>query len=426
MIKVIKNGLVITMDESRKNKIEKLDVVISDDKIISLEENYFGNYDVLIDACGKVVMPGLINCHTHLGMSIFRATNDNLCLSDWLNKKIWPIENKLSDEDIYYSTLVSCIEMIKTGTTCFNDMYFGYKGFMKAINETKVRGMVSRCLMGNMDDDSMKRIDEFRDLIDSYKGPLISFSVAPHALYTCDSDYLRECFLLSSSYNLPIHMHFCENENEVQDIVKSYGKKPGFVLKDLDFYSRKLILAHGVCISSEELDLFGDNVSIVTNPVSNLNLGCGFCDIVKYISRGINVCLGTDGQGSGNNLNMFRHMSIVGDLQKGLYKDPTVISSYDVLKMATINGARALGLDDKIGSIERGKCADIIILDLNDICVYPAPDLINQIVHNCVSCVNTVMINGDILVNNGEFLLDIDFDDLKSKIDDIFSSLGKE
>ena len=149
-------------------------------------------------------------------------------------------------------------------------------------------------------------------------------------------------------------------------------------------------------------------------------------DIVKYISRGINVCLGTDGQGSGNNLNMFRHMSIVGDLQKGLYKDPTVISSYDVLKMATINGARALGLDDKIGSIERGKCADIIILDLNDICVYPAPDLINQIVHNCVSCVNTVMINGDILVNNGEFLLDIDFDDLKSKIDDIFSSLGKE
>ncbi|MDE5587128.1 MAG: amidohydrolase family protein, partial [Bacilli bacterium] len=186
MIQVIKNGTVITMDEKRKKKYENLDIVITDDTITSVEENYQGPYDKIIDATNKIVLPGLINCHTHLGMSIFRATNDNLTLQDWLTKKIWPIEDHMTDEDVYYTTLLSCIEMIKTGTTTSNDMYFGVNGALKAIKETKVRSVFSRCLTGR-DEKALERIEEFKKLVRENQGnDLLTFTVTPHSMYTCD------------------------------------------------------------------------------------------------------------------------------------------------------------------------------------------------------------------------------------------------
>lgn len=426
MIKVIKNGLVITMDKQRKNKYEKLDIVIKDDKIERLEENYQGKYDYLIDATGKIVMPGLINAHTHLGMSIFRATNDNLNLKDWLNNKIWPIENNMTGEDIYYTSLLSCIEMIKTGTTCANDMYFGWRGTMKALNETKMRSVMSRCLMGNMDEESLSRIEDFKDLLkENDDKTLITFSVTPHAMYTCSKDYLKECLKLSKNYDLPIHMHFCENKEEVNGIIDSYQKTPVNALKELGFLNQKLILAHGTFISKEDQFLLPKNVSIVTNPESNLNLGCGIADITSYIKNGINVCLGTDGQGSGNNLNLFKHMSLVANLQKSKYQDPTIMDSYEVLKMATINGAKALDLEDKIGSIKENKQADIIILDINNIEIFPAPDLICQITHNIESNnIITTIINGEIVMENRKLNLNINEEELKNKINQIYTRLN--
>ena len=421
MITLIKNGTVISMDLKRDKQFEIMDVVFSDNKIIYVGNGYHGEYDKVIDATGKIVMPGLINCHTHLGMSIFRATNDDLTLDSWLNDKIWPIEDRLTDDDLYYTTLLSMVEMIKTGSTCFNDMYFGYKGSIPAIKKCGVRGIYGRCLMGNMDKDSICRVDDFKKLYEEYKDDdKIRLSIAPHALYTCNLEYLKLCSDLAKEYNLPIHIHLSENMNEVKTVTNKFGMKPMEVLDKVVMLEKRVILGHGTFLSDSEINMIKDcDVSVCTNPVSNLNLGCGIADLVKYKKNGINVCLGTDGQGSGNSLNLFYTMSLVDYLQKGKYEDPTVMSSYDVLKMATINGAKALGIDD-IGSIEVGKKADIIILDISDISLYPAYDLIPFIVHNCFyDVVDTTIIDGKILMMDKELKIDVDLNILRSKIEDI-------
>jgi len=426
MIKVIKNGTVITMDEKRDKKFEKLDIVIHDNLIESIVENYDGEYDELIDATNKIVMPGLINCHTHLGMSIFRATNDNLNLNDWLTKKIWPIEDNMTSEDIYYTTLLSCIEMIKTGTTMCNDMYFGCDGSIKSLKESKMRCMFSRCLIGDLDESGKNKINEARNLYEDNKNnELIRFAVSPHGLYTCSKEYLKECKRLADELDLPIHVHFSENEGEVKTIIDSYNCSPITALNELGFLDRKLILAHATFISSDDLILLKNkNVSLVHNPVSNLNLGCGIADIINYRNNNINICLGTDGQGSGNNMNLFYHMSLVDLLQKGTYKDPTIMSSYEVLKMATINGAKALGMENEIGSIEENKKADIIILDLNNIEAYPTVDLITQVVHNTESInIDTTIINGEVLMQSHKITIKIDEDNLKENVNRIIDRL---
>lgn len=422
---LIKNALVITMDEDRKEKYEKLDILINNDKIEKISETLEEKADKIIEATNQIVMPGLINCHTHLGMSLFRATNDNLSLQDWLEKKIWPIENNMTEEDTYYATLLSCIEMIKTGTTCSNDMYFGWKGTMKAIKETKMRSCMSRCLIGTNDKEGKEKIEDFKNLIENYTDDeLITFSVTPHSLYTCTKDYLKECEKLAEETKLPIHIHFCENEEEVKNITNTYQKTPTEALKELNFLNHKLILAHGTFIENPEI-LENKDVSIVTNPISNLNLGCGIADLTKYKKHNINICLGTDGQGSGNTMNLFRQMALVSNLQKAKYQDPTIMSSYEVLKMATVNGAKALNLENKIGKIKENYQADLIILDLNKTQTFPYPDLLTQIVNNIeTDNIVTTIINGEIVMENQKLNLEINEEILKNKISDIYKRLN--
>ena len=424
MITLIKNATVITMDDTRDEQYEKLDIVISNDTIKELTNEYKGEYDKLIDATDKVVMPGLINCHTHLGMSVFRATNDSLTLDKWLQEKIWPIEDKLTDDDIYYTTMLSCIEMIKSGTTTSNDMYYNCNGSLKAIKECQVRSLFSRCLMDS-DGGGDKRIEEFLKLYnENASQDLITFSVAPHAIYTCSYEYLKRCANLAKELKLPIHIHFCENLDEVNNIKNKYHKSPLALLKELGYLENKLILAHATYISDLELkELKNRDVSFVHNPISNLNLGCGIADITKY-RKYVNITLGTDGQGSGNNLNLFKHMSYVDLLQKGIYKDPTIFSSYDVLKIATINGAKALGLGNLVGSITPGKKADIIIIDLDSTETYPSPDLITNIVHNVdASNIDTTIVNGKILMENHQIKLSINEDNIKKEVDRIINKI---
>lgn len=424
MITLIKNATVITMDDTRDEQYEKLDIVIADDTIKELTNEYKGEYDKLIDATNKVVMPGLINCHTHLGMSVFRATNDSLTLEKWLQEKIWPIEDKLTDDDIYYTTMLSCIEMIKSGTTTSNDMYYNCNGSLKAIKECQVRSLFSRCLMDS-DGGGDKRIEEFLKLYnENVSQDLITFSVAPHAIYTCSYEYLKRCANLAKELKLPIHIHFCENLDEVNNIKNKYHKSPLALLKELGYLENRLILAHATYISDLELEeLKNRDVSFVHNPISNLNLGCGIADITKY-RKYVNITLGTDGQGSGNNLNLFKHMSYVDLLQKGIYKDPTIFSSYDVLKIATINGAKALGLGNLVGSITPGKKADIIIIDLDSTETYPSLDLITNIVHNVdASNIDTTIVNGKILMENHQIKLSINEDNIKKEVDKIINKI---
>ena len=247
---------------------------------------------------------------------------------------------------------------------------------------------------------------------------LIGFTIAPHGLYTCDTEYINKCRKLSDEYNLPVHIHLAENKKELEDIKTMHNKEWIDVLKDTGLIDKKLILAHGTFLSHLD-ELKNKDISICTNPVSNLNLGCGIAKIKEYIDNGLNICLGTDGQGSGNNLNLFYHMSLVDYLQKGVHEDPTVLSSYEVLKMATINGAKALGLEDKIGSIEIGKKADLILIDLKDIAMQPTVNIITEITHNgWFDSIDTTIINGEELYSNKSFKLDIDLNKL---IDDLNS-----
>lgn len=414
---LIKNGLVITINKD--DEIKKMDVLIEDDEIKFLKENYDGEYDKLIDATNKIVLPGLINTHTHLGMSIFRGTSDGLSLMSWLNDKIWPLENKLTSKDIYYSNLISCIEMIKTGTTMCCDMYFGVDEGVKAILDSKIRCIYTRCL-NDPDDLGDVRINEFLKLYNEYKdkSDLLTFSLSPHSMYTCSYDYLKKIKKIADDNNLLINIHCSENLEEINTIKEKYNKTPIELLDELGYLDNKIILAHGTYITDNDIELLKNKkVSISHNPISNLNLGCGIAPISKFIKNNINVSIGTDGQGSGNNLNMFNHIGYVDLLQKGLYKDARILDSYEVLKMATINGAKALGVENLVGSIEVGKKADIIILDLNNIENFPTINIIFDIVHNIsINNVDTTIINGNILMENHKLLLNLDLDNIKDNV----------
>lgn len=400
---LIKNGILISMDENRQKIEENMDILILNNKIAKIGKEITASVDKIIDANKKVIMPGLINTHAHVPMSIFRETLDGYGLQEWLENKIWPAEAKLTNEDIYYASYLTFLEMIKTGTTTVNDMYFVTDEIIKAMEECQVRLQTSTTLMniaGNID--KTKTLEELERLINTYKNKeRLTFNTAIHSLYTCDSNYVDKCIEFSKNNSLNIHMHFCENENELTTIESIHNKKPIDILKE-KFKDSKVILAHCVKLSEDDIESIRDmDVNISHCPVSNLKLGCGIAKINYMLEKGINIALGTDGQGSGSSMDLFEVMKYTALLQKGMLEDATKMNSYDILKMATINGAKALGLDDEIGSIEVGKKADIILIDTTSLLATPKNNLISQIVYNIKgSDVDTTIIDGNILMEN--------------------------
>lgn len=403
---LIKNATLISMSEKREKIEENIDIEIIDNKISKIGQNLeLKNVDKIIDGTGKVVMPGLINTHAHVPMSIFRETVDGYNLQEWLTKKIWPMEDKLTNEDIYYASYLSFLEIIKTGTTTINDMYFMTEDIIKAAIDSGVRLQTTRTLMdaGNCKLGE-QRLDELKKLYKKYKeyNELITWNVGIHGLYTASREYVKKCIKFASENELPIHMHFCENTKETQDVEKAYNQS-GVDVLEKEFKNIKLILAHCVKLNDKEIERLSNlkNISVSHCPVSNLKLGCGIANISKMIREGINITLGTDGQGSGSNLDLFEAMKYAALLQKGITEDAVEMPAYEVLKIATINGAKALGLEEKIGSIEEGKQADLIILNLDTIITKPINDLCSDIVYNVKgNNVETTIINGKILMEN--------------------------
>lgn len=405
---LIKNGSIVLFEKDDV-VVRKLDIRIKGKRIDKLEKNIKPEEgEKVIDATDKVVMPGLINTHAHIAMSIFRGTFEGCSLYTWLNEKIWPIEAKLTEEQVYDATMLSILEMISTGTTCVNDHYFMSKQIRKALEESKMRAMITRVLMDTDGEEaSRNRIDEFIDLYETRdeKNDLISYSVSPHGLYTCSDNLLAEARELAIQYKLPIHTHFLESIDEIEDIKKLHGENASKVLKKY-FDGLHIILAHGVKLNDEDIEILqGMNCGIAHNPISNFRLGCRIADTTKYLKEGINVALGTDGQGSGNNLDMFETMKIAALAQGGIHENETRLESRDVIKMATINGAKLLGLEDQIGSIEEGKKADLIIVDisnkLDNIKMIPNNDIISNLVYNTIGKnVDTTIVDGNILMEN--------------------------
>lgn len=401
----IKNCILVSMENEQEQIEYNKDIIIENNKIIKIGNNLnVDNEYKIIDATNKVVMPGLINTHAHIPMSIFRETLDGYTLQDWLNNKIWPMEDKLTKQDIYYASYLSFIEMVKTGTTTANDLYFITEDIIKAMLEAGVRLQTTRSLM-NIDGEEAgeKRLNELENLIKEYKDKdeKLTFNIGIHGLYTSDSEYVDRCLELAQKYNLFIHMHFCENQSETEDIRRIHQREPAEVLKD-KFSNKKLLLAHAVKLSEDEIDKIKDmDISVAHCPVSNLKLGCGIAKINYMLKKGINISLGTDGQGSGSNLDLFETMKYTALLQKGITEDPQVLPAYEVLKMATINGAKALGMENKIGSIKEGKLADIIIIDIDDVKIKPVNNLISELVYNVTgNNVVTTIVNGNILMED--------------------------
>ena len=405
---LIKNGNVIIF-ENDDVKVKKLDIKISNNKIEKIAEHIDGGEnEKVIDACNKVVMPGLINTHAHIAMSIFRGTFEGCSLYTWLNEKIWPREAKLTKEDVYNASMLSIIEMISTGTTCVNDHYFMTEEIREALENAKLRAMVTRVLMDADGEEASKvRVQEFINLYENrnQNNDLITYSVSPHGLYTCSDKLLKESRELAINYGLPVHTHFLESIDEIDDIKKLHGEEASKVLREY-FDGIHTILAHGVKLNDEDIAILKTmDCGIAHNPISNFRLGCKIADVTKYMQNGINVALGTDGQGSGNNLDMFETMKIAALAQGGIHENEDRIESKDIIKMATINGAKLLGMEDKIGSVEEGKLADIIIVDispkLENIKMLPNNDIISNLVYNTDGRnVETTIVNGEILMEN--------------------------
>ena len=425
---IIKNGNVLLFKDNDV-VIEKTDVKIKDGKIVKIDNNLeLEDGEKVIDAKEKVVMPGLINTHTHIAMSIFRGTFEGCSLYTWLNEKIWPIEAKLTREDVYNASMLSIAEMISTGTTCFNDHYFFAEETRKAVEETGMRAVLTRVLMDTDGDDAgQTRIDEFERFYQTRdeNNDLITYTVSPHGLYTCSSKCLEKASSLARKYNLPVHVHFLESIDEIDDIKKMNGMTGVDVLKRY-FDGIHTILAHGVKLNDEDIEeLKHMDIGIAHNPISNLRLGCKIADTTKYTKNNINVALGTDGQGSGNNLDMFEALRTACLIQGGIHENEDRLTSKDAIKMATINGAKLLKIDDKVGSIEEGKDADIILVDmsqsLDNITKLPNNDIISNLVYNtCGRDVDTTIVKGNILME-ARRLKNINIEEIIEKIHKILN-----
>ncbi|MGZ7209684.1 MAG: amidohydrolase family protein [Methanobacterium sp.] len=389
------------------NEIKKGSVLIENDKIIDMAENT-GQMDAdeIINGEKRVLMPGIVNTHTHLSMNLLRGLADDLPLDTWLNDYIWPVEANLTGDYCYAGALLACVEMIKSGTTTFNDMYFFMDHVARAVDEAGLRGMLCHGMIDLGDEEKRKaEIKETMRIIQNCHNTAegrIKVAFGPHAAYTCSEELLRWVREKADKMGLKIHMHVSETEFEVQQVREAHGSRPFEYLDEIGFLGDDLIAAHAVWLSDKEIEIIKEeNVSLSHNPASNMKLASGVSPVSRLISSGVNVSLGTDGAASNNNLDMIEEMKIAALLQKVNNMDSTVLPAQKVFEMATKGGAKALGLQDEIGTIEVGKKADLVLLNMETPHLTPFRHPISHLVYAAGgSDVDTVICNGEILLRN--------------------------
>ena len=421
---LIKNAILLDMVGEEPN-IRKTDILINEDTIEKIEDNITEKCDKIIDAKEKICMPGIVNTHTHLGMSIFKGYKDDNKLMDWLNNVIFPVEDKFTDHEIYWNSYMSCIEMIKSGTTTFNDMYFNMDKVVDVIEQTGQRAVISWSVTDNSIRDKFEKTREYFNKY-NHTNSLVTIYVSAHAGYTCNPETIKKCVELAKELGTGIHIHLAETKAEEEIIKERYGKTPTEYLKDLEVFDVPVILAHGIYFSKEDIETLKTiKGGISHNPISNCKLASGICDVVNLKNNGITVALGTDGCGSTTTLDMFEEMRVAGYLQKVRKLDATCIKAYDILKMATIEGAKILGLEHQIGTIEQGKKADLILIDIDKTHLYPINDVCSNLVYSATGQdVDTVIINGKTIMEN-RTLQNIDEQKVRKEIQKIQLNLMK-
>lgn len=364
-------------------------------------------YEVF-DAKDKLVMPGLINMHTHGYMTFLRNYADDVDFEEWLFKRVMPVEDNMPLEAAYWSSLLGYMEMISTGTTSFVDMHMYVRQAPQAAKDIGIRGFIGRGLVGTdlyEDEQAIRRFNEGLTELEEFGSDMINIVLSPHAIYSAAPKLYEQVAKEAQKRGLLLQTHLSETVGEVENCLKEHGKTPVELLRDVGFLGSKTIVAHCVQMRGDDIKILKETgTTVVTNPASNAKLGNGFAPVTEIADAGVNLCLGTDGTASNNTLNMFREMGLLTMIHKGLQKSPTAASSRFVLETATVNGAKGLGMEGKLGVISKGAKADLAFIDLNALSMFPNNNIISGLVYSANgSEVSDVMINGKFVMKDREF-----------------------
>lgn len=423
---LIKNALTLLPED----KVKTCDIYISDDIIAAIDEAPEGfMVQKTIDAAGRLLTPGFINAHTHIYMTALRNRADDLNFMTWLFDNVIKMEAKLSDEDAYWSTQLGCMEMLSSGITAALDMHMFPHTVPKALSDAGLRAVVTRGLTGGREDwdSGARRIEQaLSEAAEFEEDPLISFMLAPHAPYTCDEDFLKQITKTAKEHKMGIHTHLSESRDEQTTVKERYGCTPAEYYDSCGILTENTVCAHCVYLSESDMELFAKRcVSVAHNPSSNMKLGNGFAPVPHMIELGINVALGTDGCCSNNNQSILKEMQTAALIHKGVAREATVLSAKKVFDMATINGAKALNLDNVCGKIETGMAADFALYDLDTPCFFPLGDPKAALCYSSAGLrAETVIIGGRIVLEKGEYKT-IDAEMVKYKINQISRRLDE-
>ena len=412
---LIKGGTIVTMNE--KDSIVRGDVLIRDGLITEIGPHIDAHESEVVDASGCAVLPGLVQTHVHLCQTLFRGAADDLALIDWLKQRVWPMEAAHTAASIRASARLGVAELIRGGTTCALTMETvrHTEEVLRVVEESGFRATVGKCMMDKGDDlpaelheETQQSIRESVSLIEKWHGRTrgrVRCCFAPRFAVSCTRELLSEVAELSKSHQVMIHTHASENKNECEIVESETGRRNVAYLDSLGISGPHVLLAHCIHLDDEEMEtLARTNTNVAHCPSSNLKLGSGVARIAEMLSRGISVSLGADGAACNNRLDMFTEMRTAALLQKA-FQGPEALPAARVLRMATIDGARALGLDQEIGSLESGKRADVIVVKLDQLHSSPRRDIVSALVYSAVaSDVRTTIIDGQVLMGDGKLL----------------------
>ena len=411
---LINNGIILPMNASNEDKPYFNGYVgIEGERIAFVSSNpdeakaFLAKHKddcTQIDASGKVVMPGLINTHTHVAMALLRGISDDVPLMEWLEQHIWPIEGKMGYQEVYDGARLGILEMLMGGTTTFVDMYPYEEAIAEAAESAGIRAVVSPCPM----DFRMEHFEnDWRQVKKRFSSSrLVTMWMGPHAVYTLSGEHLQRSISLSKELGIGSHVHLAEAQTEQDNCMAQHGMSPTEYLEKEGLFSTKTLAAHCVVMSDHDIEILARHgVSVAHNPQSNMKLASGIAPVRKMLDAGINVAIGTDGASSNNDLDMWEEMRTASLLQKVATMDPCAIPAYTALQMATVNGAKAIGREGKLGVLAAGAFADILLVDIEKAHLYPHTNLISELVYSThASDVDTVIVNGKIVVKNRKCL----------------------
>jgi 5-methylthioadenosine/S-adenosylhomocysteine deaminase len=351
-------------------------------------------------------LPGLVNTHTHAAMTLMRGYADDMPLMAWLKKKIWPLERRLQPADVYWGTLLACVEMLKAGVTTFNDMYYAFDEAARAVRDSGIRACLSGVLLGFLSTARQDLADALafvKEYDGAAEGRIIAM-LGPHAPYTVPDDLMAEVIASAKETGVGIHIHLAETEGEVQDSLKATGLTPIAQMARVGLFEvHPVLAAHAVHLTDADLEIVArNNVGLAHCPGSNMKLASGIARVPEILKRKIAIGLGTDGAASNNNLDVLEEARLAALLHKVHGGDPTCVSAYQALEMATRGGAKALGLEDRIGAIAPGMQADIALVELRRPHLTPLHNVVSHLVYSARACdVTTVLVSGRVVVREG-------------------------